>query len=436
LKVVSVILYIVFVTPLFILGLGPIFGFYYFAQRYFIKTSRELARLDSGSRSPIYALFSETLEGLACIRAYRGEDRLTKKCYSLLDSNQKAYFLKFSANCWLAVRLEFAGTLIVTCAALFAVLARDDSSTQTAFAGMAGLAVSLALSVTQSLNWSVRMASDLESHMVSVERIKTYSNMPQEKAHHTINDPPEQWPQTGAIEIKQVYMRYREGMPRVLSGVDLVIPPRHKVGIVGRTGAGKSSLLSALLRIVELESGSISIDGVNVANIGLHTLRSRIAVIPQDPVLFSGSIRSNLDPFGNFTDTQIWESLRRTCLHESVEALTDKVEDGGTNYSVGQRQLLCISRALLAQAKIIVLDEATAAVDVETDSAIQKTLRQEFADATVLTVAHRLNTIMDSDKIVVMDQGRVAEYDSPSVLLSQPTSMFKQLADNWEKANA
>lgn len=303
LRVVSVILYIVVVIPLFLVGLLPVFGFYYFAQRYFIKTSREIARLDSSSRSPIYALFSETLEGLSCIRAYKGEERLTSKCYTMLDNNQMAYFLKFSANCWLAVRLEFAGTLIVTFAALFAVLARDNSSTQTvedreAFAGMAGLAISLALSVTQSLNWSVRMASDLEGQMVSVERVKTYSTMIQEAPHYMETDPSEAWPQSGAIEIKKVCLKYREGLPLVLTGVDLTIPPRYKIGIVGRTGAGKSSLLSALLRIVELDSGSIHIDGIDISNIGLHALRSKIAVIPQDPVLFSGTIRSNLDPFG------------------------------------------------------------------------------------------------------------------------------------------
>jgi ATP-binding cassette subfamily C (CFTR/MRP) protein 1 len=266
LRVLSVITYICIVTPLFIIGLLPVAGFYYFAQRYFISTSRELTRLDSGSRSPIFALFSETIDGLSCIRAFKTEAISARRCNQLLDNNQKAYFLNFSANCWLAIRLEFAGTLIVTFAALFAVISRgepDLSATATEggsedvsrerFAGLAGLAISLALSVTQSLNWSVRMASDLESQMVAVERIKTYATMPQEAAHFTDHDPPSSWPHSGAIELRGVSLRYRPETPLVLQGVDLSIPPRCKVGIVGRTGAGKSSLLAALMRIVELE---------------------------------------------------------------------------------------------------------------------------------------------------------------------------------------
>ncbi len=241
-----------------------------------------------------------------------------------------------------------------------------------------------------------------------------------------------EWPTTGAIEMRTVTMRYREGLPLVLKGLTLSIAAREKVGIVGRTGAGKSSLLTALLRLVELEGGSILIDRVDIAHVGLNTLRSVMSVIPQDPVLFSGTVRSNLDPFGKYTDVQIWEGLQRTLLSNSISSLDDKVAENGSNFSVGQRQLLCIARALLSRAKIIIMDEATAAVDVETDAVIQQTIRSEFAHATCLTVAHRLNTIMDSDKVLVMDDGVAAEYDTPANLLANENSMFYALVNNWE----
>jgi ABC-type multidrug transport system fused ATPase/permease subunit len=457
-KVTGVLLYSSIVTPLFIVGLAPICAFYVIAQRYYIKTSRELTRLESTSRSPIYALFGETLDGISTIRAYRSEERFQAKNDLFLDNNQKAFFLNFSANCWLAVRLEMAGTLIATFAALFAVLGRDTThvngisdttaiNRRAAYAGLAGLSISFALSVTQSLNWSVRMASDLESQMVSVERVGQYTSMIQEADHHTSNDPSppsnkgasnrsvKSWPKSGEIVMNDVCLRYRDGLPLVLAGVTLHIKSREKVGIVGRTGAGKSSLVTALLRMVEMESGSIIIDGVDISAIGLNTLRSKIAVIPQDPVLFSGTIRSNLDPFLLYTDTQIWDNLRRTMLAASISSLDDLVLENGANFSVGQRQLLCIARALLSKATIIIMDEATAAVDVETDAAIQKTIREEFANATCLTVAHRLNTIMDSDKVLVMDMGKVAEYDTPSNLLDISDSMFSALVNDWEKSN-
>jgi ABC-type multidrug transport system fused ATPase/permease subunit len=266
-----------------------------------------------------------------------------------LDSNQQAFFLNFSANCWLAVRLEMAGTLIATFAALFAVLGRDSKkygpldttaiSNHAVYAGLAGLSISFALSVTQSLNWSVRMASDLESQMVSVERVKAYSDMDQEAPHFSENDPSsssstssstlsgvqsgQSWPSAGEIQMNSVCLRYRQGLPLVLDNLTLTIKSKEKIGIVGRTGAGKSSLVTAILRMVEMESGSILIDGIDISSIGLHALRSRIAVIPQDPVLFSGTIRSNLDPFLLYTDAQIWENLRRTMLASSIGSLDD-----------------------------------------------------------------------------------------------------------------
>lgn len=315
-KVAGVLIYIVFVSPFFVVALVPIALFYLVSQRYYIKTSRELSRLDSTSRSPIYALFSETLDGLSCIHAYKCEKQFAEKNNQLLDTNQKAYFLNFSANCWLAVRLEFAGALIVTFTSLLAVIGRDyygpgsagvDTESEytkhniALFAGMAGLAISLSLSVTQSLNWSVRMASDLESQMVSVERVKSYADMVQEAPHYTSSDPDSSWPTAGAIKMSNVQMRYRSGLPLVLKSVTLDIKAGEKIGIVGRTGAGKSSLFTVFLRLVELESGRVTIDDVDISTIGLNILRSRIAVIPQDPVLFSGSVRSNLDPFNTFT---------------------------------------------------------------------------------------------------------------------------------------
>jgi ATP-binding cassette subfamily C (CFTR/MRP) protein 1 len=436
-RVTCILLYIIIITPLFLVGLIPLLAFYYMAQRYYIKTSRELTRIESTCRSPIYALFSETLDGLTTIRGYTAEKRLIGKNNRFLDNNQKSYFLNFSANCWLAVRLEFVGTLIVTFAALFAVLSRENyfnstsflndssegqSQKAAAFAGLAGLSISFAMNITQSLNWTVRMASDMESQMVSVERIKSYSTMKQEASHYKINDPKtlhnassilpsstevafralagrnstndyssvhsssnhsssssstydqenpltvahsgDVWPTAGKIVFNSINLRYRENLPLVLDHCSFTVHAHEKIGIVGRTGAGKSSLVTALLRLVELESGEIFIDDINIRTIGLNTLRSVMAVIPQDPVLFSGTIRSNLDPFRRYSDGELWDILGRTLLSDHIHSLDDVVQENGLNYSVGQRQLLCIARALLSKAKIIIMDEVSCSFSV------------------------------------------------------------------------
>merc|ERR1711871_220590 len=274
--------------------------------------------------------------------------------------------------------------------------------------------------------------------MGSVERIDNYIQLENEASHHNEGDHrvPADWPRlSGALEFQNVCMRYRQNLPLVLRNVSLKINGGEKVGVCGRTGAGKSTLLSALLRLVEIESGSILIDGINIAFLGLNRLRSVVAVIPQDPVLFSGTIRSNLDPFGKFTDESIWDAINRTQLGKFVNSLEDIVAENGQNYSVGQRQLLTIARAFLSKARIIVMDEATASVDVETDIAIQKMIREEFFAATSITIAHRLNTIMDSDKVLMLDAGKVAEFDTPANLLAQPQSLFSGLVGDWEEGN-
>ncbi|VEU33619.1 unnamed protein product [Pseudo-nitzschia multistriata] len=445
LSVVSALVVNTGVSPAFTISIIPLIFYYAAQQRFFTMTYRELKRLDSVSRSPIYALLGETIDGVATIRAHDGEESLMRRLQKMLDVQQNAYYLLCVAQCWLAIRLELVGTLVITLACLFPVWHHAFYGADPNFAGLAGLAISYALSITQALNWSVRMASDLEASMVSVERVRSYCKVETEASLDVGGDKqlPESWPSGGSIVFDNASLRYRPGLPRVLKGLDIEFPKRSKIGVVGRTGAGKSTLMVSLLRIVELDAGKIFIDGHDTRNIGLTKLRSNIAVIPQDPVLFSGTIRSNLDPFGDFPDDEIFTVLTRVGLFtdirgststqslsslglSQVNSLNDSVKEGGSNFSVGQRQLLVIARALLSGASIVIMDEATAAVDADTDARIQKVMRSEFADATCITIAHRINTIMDSDFILVMDKGQAAEFDTPKNLIAKG-GMFRDL---------
>lgn len=260
-----------------------------------------------------------------------------------------------------------------------------------------------------------------------------YSNRPQEAPWKTVEVNPA-WPQKGVVTFENFQLRYREGLDLVLKGLNFSVNSQEKVGIVGRTGAGKSSLTLALFRIIEAADGKIVIDDINISEIGLHSLRARLTIIPQDPVLFSGSLRMNIDPFNSFPDDEVWLSLEHAHLKSFVKGLSEgleyKIAEGGENLSVGQRQLICLARALLRKTKVLILDEATAAIDIETDELIQNTIRTQFTDCTILTIAHRLNTIMDSDRVIVMDQGKIAEFDSPQNLLADKDSIFYGMAKN------
>jgi len=468
-SVVSVIVVCSTVTPIFTLCLVPILIFYLLQQRYFTTTYREIKRIDSIFRSPIYAMLGESLDGVVTVRAFRAQNLLTKRLVGMMDMQQHAYYLQCAAQCWLAIRLELAGTLIISFACLCAVLQHPAKGGDESFAGLAGLSISFALSVTQSLNWSVRMSSDLEASFIAVERVNQYTTgVPLEASREQVADKDlGDWPQHGQIVFNRASLRYRKNLPRVLKCINLTIPGGSKIGVVGRTGSGKSTLVVALLRLVELDEGTIEIDGVNISQIGLKTLRSQIAIIPQDPVLFSGTVRSNLDPFGEHEDERLWEVVERvglirpmsrtsstasfsaispsstnsidattttttTALSSGIRSLNSPVAEGGCNLSVGQRQLLVIARALLSCCKIVVMDEATASIDAETDHRIQQVMRTEFRHATVLTIAHRINTIADSDYILGLSDGRVLEFDDPASLLTKG-GLYKDLVNSWEK---
>ncbi|XP_049538577.1 multidrug resistance-associated protein 1 isoform X2 [Anopheles darlingi] len=426
--VVATLVVICISTPIFASVIVPIGILYYAVQRFYVATSRQLKRLESVSRSPIYSHFGETIQGVQTIRAYSVQDRFITESDERVDANQLCYCPSIIANRWLAVRLEMVGNLIILFAALFAVLGRESMN-----AGLVGLSVSYALQITQTLNWLVRMTSDVETNIVAVERIKEYGETKQEAAWELPNSTlPREWPEHGMVEFKDFQVRYREGLELVLRGISFVVEGGEKVGIVGRTGAGKSSLTLALFRIIESAGGSIIIDGQDISKLGLHALRSRLTIIPQDPVLFSGTLRINLDPFNVHTDDEIWKALEHAHLKSFVKGLTagisHEVTEGGENLSVGQRQLICLARALLRKTKVLILDEATAAVDLETDDLIQRTIRTEFKDCTVLTIAHRLNTILDSDKVIVLDKGQIVEFAPPNELLQTKSSAFYSMA--------
>ncbi|KAI8125131.1 Multidrug resistance-associated protein 1 [Lucilia cuprina] len=426
-EVLATIVVISMTTPIFMAVIVPIAFLYYFAQRFYVATSRQLMRLESVSRSPIYSHFGETVTGVSTIRAYSVQDRFIDESDTKVDKNQVCKYPSLIANRWLAIRLEMVGNLIILFASLFAVLGGQKN------AGLVGLSVSYALQVTQTLNWLVRMSSDIETNIVAVERIKEYGETKQEAPWELENsNVPKNWPLEGEVVFENFKVRYREGLDLVLRGISFKIAGGEKVGIVGRTGAGKSSLTLSLFRIIEAAGGRILIDGIDIATMGLHMLRSRLTIIPQDPVLFSGSLRINLDPFEVKSDAEIWKALELSHLKAFVKSLpaglNHEISEGGDNLSVGQRQLVCLARALLRKTKVLVLDEATAAVDLETDDLIQKTIRSEFKECTVLTIAHRLNTILDSDKVIVLDKGEISEFDSPENLLNNSQSAFYSMA--------
>uniref|UniRef100_A0A8B9NGQ3 Uncharacterized protein n=1 Tax=Accipiter nisus TaxID=211598 RepID=A0A8B9NGQ3_9AVES len=410
----STLLMISLATPFFALVIIPLSIFYYFVLRFYVSTSRQLRRLDSVTRSPIYSHFGETVSGLSVIRAFGHQERFLQQNESTMDINQKSVYAWIVSNRWLAIRLEFVGSLVVFFSALLAVISKG-----TLEGGIVGLSVSSALNVTQTLNWLVRTSSELETNIVAVERVHEYTKAP----WVTEKRPPHGWPSKGEIQFVDYKVRYRPELELVLQGITCNIGSTEKVGVVGRTGAGKSSLTNCLFRVLEAAGGTIIIDEVDIATIGLHDLRQNLTIIPQDPVLFSGTLRMNLDPFDQYTDEEVWKALElahlKTYVQDLPEGLLHLVSEAGENLSVGQRQLVCLARALLRKAKILILDEATAAVDLETDHLIQTTIRSEFADCTVLTIAHRLHTIMDSNRVMVLQAGRIVEYDSPEELLKK-----------------
>jgi len=299
--------------------------------------------------------------------------------------------------------------------------------------GTVGLSITYASSLTNVLIFMVRMSSDLETNIVAIERTQEYCEAETE-ADWIREDtaPPDEWPDRGIIQFQDYSTRYRAGLDLVLKRIDATIRAGEKIGIVGRTGAGKSSLTLALFRLIEPAGGTIVIDTLDTVKLGLHQLRSKLTIIPQDPVLFSGSLRMNLDPFEKYSDEAVWKALDHAHLKNFVIALTEglyyHIAEGGENLSVGQRQLMCLARALLRKTKVLVLDEATASVDLETDDLIQATIRKEFADCTIITIAHRLNTIMDSTRVITMDKGTIMEFDSPASLLQNKKSLFYSMA--------
>ncbi|XP_065487768.1 multidrug resistance-associated protein 1-like isoform X2 [Caloenas nicobarica] len=397
LEVIGTILVITSASPLFVVVVIPLGYLYFTIQRYYIASSRQMRRLAGASHSPVISHFSETLAGRSTIRAFGHQERFIRKNHDVVYENLVYFYNNVISNRWLSVRLEFLGNLMVFFAALFVVLAGNTMSSSTV-----GLSISYALNIIQSLNFWVRKACEIETNAISIERVCEYAKLDKEKPWIMSKRPPVGWPDRGIIEFVNYKAQYRKNLGLALNGVSFQTQSKEKVGIVGRTGAGKSTLTNCLFRVLEGTEGKIVIDGIDISTIGLHDLRGNLNIIPQDPVVFSGTLQSNLDPLGKHSDLELWEVLELCDLKDFVQSLPEKllheVAEGGENLSVGQRQLVCLARVLLRKTKILVLDEATASVDMETDDLVQSTIKREFYDCTILTIAHRLHTVMDSER--------------------------------------
>ncbi|XP_033327648.2 ATP-binding cassette sub-family C member 4 isoform X2 [Megalopta genalis] len=405
-----------------------IVGFLFWQIRnIYLKTAQDVKRFEGITKSPVFSHVSSSLFGLTTIRSSSAQDMVRKEFDGHQDLHTSAYYLTIVTSTAFGFALDMVSICFIAFVT-YSFIILDDGNT---FAGNVGLAISQVLILCGMVQHGMRQTAETIAQMTSVERILQFTQLDKEGQFDSEPNkkPPAQWPFKGQIQFENLYLRYSESSPSVLKNLNVLIRPGEKVGIVGRTGAGKTSLISALFRLTKLE-GRICIDDWDTNQIGLHDLRKKISIIPQEPILFSATLRDNLDPFHNYDDATLWAALEDVELKSSIVSLDYFVEQGGSNFSVGQRQLLCLARAIIRNNRILLLDEATANVDPSTDSLIQTTIRQKFKHCTVLTIAHRLNTIMDSDKVLVMDHGEAVEFEHPHVLLQDAeghfTSMLKE----------
>nr|XP_034300528.1 multidrug resistance-associated protein 4-like [Crassostrea gigas] len=424
------------INPFLLLPLTPLVLVIYLIRWFSLPTTRNMKRLEAMTKSPIFSHISDTLVGLQSIRALGMTRKFLQDFDRFQDRHTSAFFLYLSANRWYSLRSLLFLDIYFILVILLSLVLRDMIGLS---GGLFGMALNYLLTMADPFEGMMRLSAVLNTHITSVERIMSFTRLEQEASKVSDFPPPSSWPQNGEIKLVNVGLRYSSDTDHVLHNITCLIKSREKIGIVGRTGAGKSSLLAALLRLAE-PTGEIYIDDVNVLKIGLHELRNKISVIPQDPVLFSGTLRKNLDPFEEYTDDQLWMALEQVQLKLKVqserEGLYMEVSDSGQNLSVGQRQLVCLARAILRQNNILVLDEATANVDHNTDMLIQETIRSRFKNCTVLTVAHRIHTIMDSSRVMVLNQGKLVEFDTPHRLLQKEDGFFRNLVQQTGKAQA
>ncbi|XP_053670820.1 ATP-binding cassette sub-family C member 4-like [Anopheles nili] len=414
----------VLMNPLFLIPLGGLGIVFWFVRRIYLKTSKNIKRLEGITRSPVFSHLAASLAGLPTIRAFGAQTELIREFDAHQDIHTASFYMFITAASAFGFALDLL-CLIFVFIVVFSFLVLEQDT----FGDRVGLAITQSMALTGMMQWGIRQSAEVANFMMSVERLLEYRDLTPELQPDRPRALNAGWPEAGRIEFRSVTYRYFEGAPAVLRDLSFVIRSREKVGIVGRTGAGKSSLIGALFRLALVE-GEIVLDGVDTADITLEQLRSKVSIIPQDPVLFSGTLRRNLDPFEDYPDVELWGALEQVELKELANTpagLQMAVAAGGSNFSVGQRQLICLARAILRKNCVLVLDEATANVDPTTDRLIQDTIRVKFADCTVLTIAHRLNTIMDSDRVLVMDAGQAVELGTPHELLQLPISIFRDM---------
>ncbi|CAK9157464.1 unnamed protein product [Ilex paraguariensis] len=400
-------------------------------QFYYRSTSRELRRLDSVSRSPIYASFTETLDGSSTIRAFKSEELFLASFTENVTLYQRTSYSEIIASLWLSLRLQLLAAFVVSFVAVMAVIgSHGHLPINLGTPGLVGLALSYAAPIVSLLGSFLTSFTETEKEMVSVERVLQYMDIPQEELHGCQSIDPD-WPLQGHIEFQNVTLRYMPSLPAALRNLTFTIPGGTQVGIVGRTGAGKSSVLNAIFRLNPICEGCIVVDGINIDDVSVRDLRSHFAIVPQTPFLFEGSLRDNLDPFRVIDDLKIWKTLKKCHIEEEVKeggGLDMHVKESGTSFSAGQRQLLCLARAFLKSSKVLCLDECTACVDTQTASKLQNVIASECRGMTVITIAHRISTVLNMDNILILDKGTLVEQGNPQVLLQDELSRFSSFA--------